>query len=609
MIIANNATNKFYLTNYQSQNSKLQTSLTRLSTGSQMVTPGEAPADLGISERFRAQVKNSEAAGRVIQNAINLFQTSDSYLQEVHNILNRMSELSIAASDGSKSPEDRENLDLEFQQLKSEIARISDSGKYNGVQINSRTSVAAYNTHTHKIEFSQADGDDVQALDINLLDGTSASNNVQYAFESSSNGGTIGDFVFTQDGKSLIYVAQKSVGSLSARQTLMKLDLESNTLTTAQMTSAGGASATTQARIFQDSEGRVWISDPSTATNSAVKNFNIKLLDVDAMTLDAGGSGVTNKWAGGVSLASSFSNFAVNDDSIFFIERSGGSGQLRLSKQNIFDRTNKEILLTDLSGSTYNLDAGESYIISNDGQYLAFEDEDNANAGTLVVINTSSGEKASLQLGTRTTSIVGLQFDSNNNIYWTDTGTVSDENVIKRASIVWGDEPSITNIQTIRNGKAGTVGAYSSGHAGNNMGLSVSTGSPAATFLFQVGAESGMDVKFDAADVSLVTLGISELQVTTQEDGNSAVSRLARAIDKVAQVRATLGSQVSRLNFAYSANQGYGNNLAAAESRIRDVDIAKETSNLAQAQIMAQTGISVMAQFNTARQNVLRLLQ
>jgi flagellin len=609
MIIANNATSRSFLSNYNTQNSKLQTSMSRLSSGRRMIEPGEAPADLGISERFRSQVRNSEAAGFVIQNAINMFQSTDQWLQEVHNILGRMSELAVASSDGSKSQTDRGNLDLEFQQLKTEVGRIAEAGKYNGLQVNGKTAVAVYDSLDHQIRYMQNDGTDERTLPISLRDGNSSDNGINYAFESSAANGSVGDFLFSSDGKSLLYVAQKSGGALSARKSLMKLDIASNTIETVQLTSAGGASATTQARLVLDEKGRVWVSDPSTAAASASKNFNVKLLNQETMALDAGGSSIANAWAGGVSLASSFSEFAVHDDYLYFVERSG-AGPLRFVRRNLFDTTAKEILVNDLSSASFDLDAGETYAVSADGQYLAFENEDGA-AGDMTIINTSTGKKGTLSVGTRTTSIASLDFDANNNLYWTDTGTTADENAIKKARVVTRDDgsPALTDITIVSQGNAGHVGAYNSAQAANNMGLSVGGGSPANAYTFQIGADADMAIEFEGADVRLTHLGISRLEVGTNEGATIAISKLAKAVDTVASQRAMMGSQVSRMNFIYAANQGYANNIAAAESRLRDVDIALETSRMTQAQILAQTGISVLAQANAAQQNVLRLLQ
>jgi flagellin len=580
--------------------------MARLSAGSRILTPGEAPADLGISERFRAQIRTSEEASRVIQNAINMFQTADSWLQEVNNILGRMGELATAAADSSKNAQDLASLDKEFQSLKAEVKRISEAGKYNGLQVNGQTAVAVYDTLDHKIRYTQPDGTDVRTLEINFQDGNTAENGINYAFESSAAGQNVGDYLFTKDGKSLLYIAQKSIGSLSARKSLMKLDLETNTITTLQLTSAGGAHASRQARLVMDDAGRVWVSDPSTTADSADKRFNVKLLDVEAMTLNAGG---TSGWAGGVTLASSHSDFAVHGDYIYYIERSGGAGKLQYVRQSLNNTNDKNVLVYDLSSASYDFDAGETYAISADGQYLAFEDADGT-TGTMAVVNTSSGQKATFSAGSRTNSIVAIDFDANNNLYWTDTGGSSDNNAVWKRSINFGDVPSFTAAEKVSVGNAGRFGAYNSALAGTNaMGLSVSGGSPANEYHFQVGPDGKMAVNFVGGDISLTSLGLSHLRVDSDDAGRAAIDAIHSAVDKVANQRAILGAQVSRLNFIHSANEGYRNNIASAESRLRDVDIAEETSKLTQAQILSQTGISILAQSNSAQQNVLRLLQ
>lgn len=607
MIIANNATFRMYISDYNRQNSRLQTSMGRLSLGSRFTSPGDAPADLGISERFRAQIRNSEEAGRVIQNAMNMLQSTDSWMQESHNILDRMSELAVAAADGSKSQDDRVNLDLEFQQLKTEIARISEAGKYNGLQINGKTAVAVWDTVLKRIIFSQGDGSDKRALGIDMRVGNTASNGLEYAFESSATSGVVGDYLFTDDGKQLVYVAQRDSGSLiSAQKTIMKLELDSNTLTRVSLTSAGGTSATTQARLVMDDTGRIWVSNPTANASAGTGGYNINLLNIADMTLDAGGNGPTNQWGGQATTASSYSEFTVHGDSLYYVDQSGGS--YNYVKRSLFDTTSKEVLIANID-TLFDFDRGETYAISGDGQYIAFEDEDNAQTGTMVVINTFSGQSASLQVGTRSNSIASLEFDANNRIYWTNTGGTADQNAINRATITFGDKPEISQVATIALGNAGHFGAFDSALAANNMGLSIGGGSPATNYEFQVGPDSGMQQSFTTGDIRLNKLGISTNDVLTLSNAADSIKATQQAIDVVANQRAIIGSQVSRLGFTFSANDGYNNNIAQAESRLRDVDFARESSNLVSAQIMSQASISVLSQANLARQAILGLLQ
>jgi len=122
--------------NYTSSVANMRKSMSKLSSGLQIETAGDDPAGLAMSERLRAQYRNSAAAETNIQNQISYLQTSDSWLQKVHDILGRMAELAVAANDGTKAATDRQNLQKEFRQMQLEIRRIttgtSAAAKYNG---------------------------------------------------------------------------------------------------------------------------------------------------------------------------------------------------------------------------------------------------------------------------------------------------------------------------------------------------------------------------------------------------------------------------------------------------------------------------------------------
>ena len=167
----------------------------------------------------------------------------------------------------------------------------------------------------------------------------------------------------------------------------------------------------------------------------------------------------------------------------------------------------------------------------------------------------------------------------------------------------------VYDIETVTRGPMGSVGVATIGNAGFGMGMSVTTGSPAGLYKFQVGPDEGMDVDFEAGNVSLTGLRLSALSVDSIEGAMKALTPLAEAIDSVASQRALFSSQVSRLGFIYNANDSYKNNIASSESRIRSVDFAEETSIMTNSQIMTQTSIAVMAQANSSRATVLALLQ
>ena len=123
--------------NYSVNVSYLRKSMSRLSSGLRVSSAGDDPSGLAMSERLRAQYRNSAAAAANVENKINYLQTADSWLQKIQDIMGRMSELAIMANDGTKSAEDRTNLQHEFEQMQEEIQRITSgstaAAKFNGL--------------------------------------------------------------------------------------------------------------------------------------------------------------------------------------------------------------------------------------------------------------------------------------------------------------------------------------------------------------------------------------------------------------------------------------------------------------------------------------------
>ena len=90
--------------------------------------------------------------------------------------------------------------------------------------------------------------------------------------------------------------------------------------------------------------------------------------------------------------------------------------------------------------------------------------------------------------------------------------------------------------------------------------------------------------------------------------GSADITAINDAISSIADVRATLGAAQNRLEHTVSNLAVYQENLTAAESRIRDVDMASEMVNFTKLDILAQSGTSMLAQANQLPQNVLKLL-
>ncbi len=122
-------------TNYTNSVSNMRSSMSKLSSGLRVTFAGDDPAGLAMSERMRAQIRNSSMAAQNIQNEQAYLRTADSWMQKIHDMLHRMSELAVSANDGTKTQTDRSNLQAEFEQLQTEIVRITSGslarGKFN----------------------------------------------------------------------------------------------------------------------------------------------------------------------------------------------------------------------------------------------------------------------------------------------------------------------------------------------------------------------------------------------------------------------------------------------------------------------------------------------
>ena len=116
-------------------NEKLAKSMERLSSGYRVNRAADDAAGLAISERMRSQIRGVAQATRNAQDGVSLVQTAEGSLDEVHSMLQRVRELAVQYKNGSLSPQDRDALQSEVNQLASEIERIGKSAEFNGIKV------------------------------------------------------------------------------------------------------------------------------------------------------------------------------------------------------------------------------------------------------------------------------------------------------------------------------------------------------------------------------------------------------------------------------------------------------------------------------------------
>ncbi|MSP23957.1 MAG: flagellin FliC [Myxococcales bacterium] len=137
-------------------------------------------------------------------------------------------------------------------------------------------------------------------------------------------------------------------------------------------------------------------------------------------------------------------------------------------------------------------------------------------------------------------------------------------------------------------------------------------GNSATSRAFQVGINTTVDdtISVDFGGITISSLGLSGVGVTGsgQTNATAAIDKVDVALKEVSTRRATFGAAQNRLGIAQANSQTIRTNLEAANSAIRDVDVAEESSLLARSQVLLQAGTSILAQANQSPQLALSLL-
>jgi len=116
-------------------NANIQGNIEKLASGELINKAGDDASGLAVSEKLRSQIRGLNQAGRNIENGVSFLQTTEGYLQETTDILQRVRELAIQASNGIYSDEDRMQIQVEVSQLVSEVDRVASQAQFNGMNM------------------------------------------------------------------------------------------------------------------------------------------------------------------------------------------------------------------------------------------------------------------------------------------------------------------------------------------------------------------------------------------------------------------------------------------------------------------------------------------
>ncbi|MGR3175265.1 MAG: flagellin N-terminal helical domain-containing protein [Candidatus Scalindua sp.] len=218
------------------------------------------------------------------------------------------------------------------------------------------------------------------------------------------------------------------------------------------------------------------------------------------------------------------------------------------------------------------------------------------------VSGTSNGASYSVTITTATGKTMVIEGDNSDGVHKTQTINVASDSIADGTTFVL----DFTDF-----GIKVTVGDKYDDAAGT-IASADTVVTTAKTASFQLGNENNADnrIAFSLTDLNLAALGSSgaDITVTSLTGAQAAIGTIDEAIDTVATARASIGSVQNRMGFAGANIATSIENLTAAESIIRDADLAFETVAFTKNQILLQAGTAMLAQANAAPQSVLSLL-
>ncbi|HTX74167.1 MAG TPA: flagellin [Rectinemataceae bacterium] len=135
MIINHNLSAMFADRSLRTVNDESSKSMEKLSSGMRINRAGDDASGLAVSEKMRSQIRGLERASKNAQDGISFIQTTEGYLQESQDIIQRLRELAVQASNGVYTSEDRMQIQVEVSQLVDEIDRIASHAQFNGLNL------------------------------------------------------------------------------------------------------------------------------------------------------------------------------------------------------------------------------------------------------------------------------------------------------------------------------------------------------------------------------------------------------------------------------------------------------------------------------------------
>lgn len=536
-------------------------SIEKLSSGYRINKASDDAAGLSISEKMRGQIRGLHQASRNATDAISMIQTAEGAASSVHDMLQRMRQLAVQSSNGTLTESDRTQIDAEIKQLVKQVDFVSNTTEFNTIKLLNSDSASSF------AGISQS------ALDV----------------LSSKLPGWLNDSLVAINNQLDIDYPDSPVN----RPMSVNYYYDSGTSTGASMgTSDGGATLTLSVNLyaFFDSSGNL---KSEGILDTLIAHEVVHAFQFTEMPYATTGGGAANEnwFTEGLAMTIQGGNlFAVTDHNVSLVDPFDGDYRSAYEAVKVLH----EITNGGISAFIDRLELGDTLD-------QAFANTTQDIAGTELAAATGASD-----FNTVAGFIAWFNNNGANGINTYLSSSSDFDNSVSGAitnGSVKGSTSSLTLDQTITNGTGlSEVNTY---YALNFL----NKGSSSLDFSYQIGANTGQTVDMAKANLSAKGLGIDQLDYTTVTGSQSAIGAVDAAISIVSGVRTIYGAMQNRLEHTIKNLDNTEENIQSAESRIRDVDMAKEMMKFTTSQILNSSYQAMLSQANQIPQGILQLIR
>lgn len=555
----------------------------RLSSGKRINSAADDAAGLAISNRMTSQVRGLDQAIRNANDGQSLIQTAEGALGETTNILQRMRELSIQSANGTYDDGNRSTLNAEVQQLISEIDRISETTKFNGLNILDGT--------LGNVDLQAgADAYETISLNIGATDtGTLGSGSGANVIGATNDNSDLLADLQTFDGTETMSINGIDIGDLSGETVLSEaLDAINANISGVTVGTLVEATATTAGDGIVD-QGE-YIQFAVTMANAEVQTFQIS----QTGSLEELAAKVTE-------LSDGLVKAKVNDDGYLNVAIEGADN---------LAITASGATLADAVGTIANvgtLEAALTLTTDSDVDGITIEYNDAAHANVL-------GLDTRLETG----SVTGYQAQAEADV---DAGQVTlngvelgsyDTTVDYDGNSTAGEESDLVAWLNSYTQETGVTASLDSSNGVTDALKLSSVDGGDISISYKDGDEAAMETIFGLNETNAAEGAggsVASIDISTARGAQEAIDTIDAALEQINATRGDLGAVSNRLDFTVNNLSNVSENVAAARSRIEDADFAAESAALSRAQVLQQAGTAMLAQANAAPQQVLSLLQ